>query len=441
MSETVKFMPLNQAVDINPRVEIKKGTEYPFVEMADLGENVTQVRSSKTKVYSGSGARFCHGDTLFARITPCLENGKIAKYISDGDRNPGFGSTEFIVFRGRNELTTNEFAHYVVTDPNFRAFAISKMNGSSGRQRVPVDALNHFEVRVPTISDQKSITKILGDLDEKIDLLRGMNKTLEELARSVFRSWFVEYEPVRARAGGATTFRGMPQNLFGALPHDFVESEIGEVPRGWEVQRLSHLVRLPIRRGIAPRYTEDGGILVLNQKCIRDSEVNFSLARRHDNIAKPVMDQQVDRLDILVNSTGVGTLGRVAQVYELYEETTADSHLSLVKPDPKKINALYLGYNLTDRESEIESLGHGSTGQTELSRHKLGELSVLVPSKECQNGFSTFLSPLIERKVSNWLEIEVLTSVRNTLLPRLISGELETPRFPSLGIKAATDDK
>ncbi|WP_375593391.1 hypothetical protein ABWI00_15180 [Algihabitans albus] len=264
-----------------------------------------------------------------------------------------------------------------------------------------------------------------------------MNTTLEEIARTVFRAWFVDFEPVRAKAAGATSFRGMPQNLFNTLPDSFSPSEIGDIPTGWTVKPLSELVSQPVTRGLAPKYTKAGGVAVLNQKCVRNWEVNLDLGRRHDAEVKPLKDKSVERFDILVNSTGVGTLGRVAQVYHLNEETTVDSHLSLVKPDSQKIAPILLGINLTEREDEIERLGHGSTGQTELNRHKLGELGVLVPKEEFQSGFEDFALPLVERKTSNTHEVSVLSSMRDTLLPKLISGELKAPSLEALGLEGS----
>ncbi|WP_375687975.1 restriction endonuclease subunit S [Pseudooceanicola sp. LIPI14-2-Ac024] len=304
-----------------------------------------------------------------------------------------------------------------------------------GTGRLPTDQLESLQI--PDVDDNisVSIAKVLGNLDDKIILLREMNTTLEGIARAVFRAWFIDFEPVRAKAVGATSFRGMPQNLFETLPDSFTPSELGDIPTGWTVKSLNELVSQPVKRGLAPKYTKTGGVVVLNQKCVRNWEVNLELGRRHDAEAKPLKDKSVDRFDILVNSTGVGTLGRVAQVYHLNEETTVDSHLSLVKPNPQKIAPIFLGINLTEREEEIERLGHGSTGQTELSRHKLGELGMLVPKEEFQSAFEDIALPLIERKTSNTHEASVLSSMRDTLLPKLISGELETPSLEALGLE------
>lgn len=149
----------------------------------------------------------------------------------------------------------------------------------------------------------------------------------------------------------------------------------------WKEEPLSALCAY-LNRGVAPAYTDKGGLLVLNQKCVRNQRVDFTAARRTDPERKPICPERIlCQFDILVNSTGVGTLGRVAQIRKLPEQATIDSHLTLLRPDPRIIDPLYLGIVVRCFESEIEALGEGSTGQTELSRALLGAFTVPVPAK------------------------------------------------------------
>src|SRR5262245_54247325 len=122
----------------------------------------------------------------------------------------------------------------------------------------------------------------------------------------------------------------------------------------WRDQALSSLCTY-INRGSAPAYVESGGILVLNQKCVRDQRVSFAEARRTDNLQKPVgRGRMLQPLDIVVNSTGVGTLGRVAQIRSLPEPATVDSHVTVVRPDAELVHPRYLGYAVRCFEPEIE---------------------------------------------------------------------------------------
>ncbi len=144
--------------------------------------------------------------------------------------------------------------------------------------------------------------------------------------------------------------------------------------KGWETKKLGEVCDL-IARGVAPKYLETGGARVVNQKCVRDHAINFDLARRHDHTAKAVpKDRYIRAGDVLVNSTGTGTLGRVAQVrQEPDEPTTVDTHVTIVRPQAKRFFPDFFGYILIKIEDEIAASGEGASGQTELARSTLTE--------------------------------------------------------------------
>lgn len=180
---------------------------------------------------------------------------------------------------------------------------------------------------------------------------------------------------------------------------------------GWKEERLVEICDL-ISRGVTPSYTEDKeeGVIVINQKCIRDNSINLDLARLTNPNKKKIADNKYLKLyDILVNSTGVGTLGRVAQVKRLDEKMTVDSHVTIVRAKDC-VNPEFLGYNLFMNQRYIEYLGEGSTGQTELSRIRLGEaLKVKLPPIEEQKAIANILSNLdnkieVNNKINQKLE-------------------------------------
>ena len=142
--------------------------------------------------------------------------------------------------------------------------------------------------------------------------------------------------------------------------------------KGWERKKLGEVCAL-INRGVAPKYIESGGLAVLNQKCVREHQISFELARRHDGAAKKVAPERFIRLgDVLVNSTGTGTLGRVAQVRsEPPEPATVDTHITIVRPEPHRFYPDFFGYMLIQIEDEIARSGEGASGQTELARSTL----------------------------------------------------------------------
>lgn len=144
--------------------------------------------------------------------------------------------------------------------------------------------------------------------------------------------------------------------------------------KGWHSSKLGDVCSF-LNRGVSPSYLEHGGVIVLNQKCVRDHVVSFSQARRHDVSAKRVAADKFVRVgDVLVNSTGTGTLGRVAQMrIDPPEPTTVDSHVTIVRPKPGMFFDAFFGYMMREIEDAIKDSGEGASGQTELSRTTLAE--------------------------------------------------------------------
>ena len=226
-------LPFTEAFHINPPVKLRRGSSYPYVDMASINPGCRFVASSVQRQFSGSGARFMDGDTLLARITPCLENGKIARYLAREAQQAAYGSTEFIVIRGRSGFTDNKFAFYMTRSRTVRDFAIGQMTGTSGRQRVPVEALADLIVDIPPLPEQRAIAAVLGAFDDKIELNRRMNETLEAMAQAIFRDWFVDFGPTRARMAGQTPY--LSPELWDLFP-DTLDDE--DKPKGWELQPL-----------------------------------------------------------------------------------------------------------------------------------------------------------------------------------------------------------
>ncbi len=164
-------------IDFNPRVILKKGTIATKVAMDKLKPFSKNIPETEKAEFNG-GAKFCNGDTVMARITPCLENGKTAFVDILDDGEVGFGSTEFIVMRARPGISDPQFVYYTAINPAFRNVAIQSMVGSSGRQRVQQSVLNEFELRVPDLDEQKHIGAFLANLDEKITLNNNINDNL-----------------------------------------------------------------------------------------------------------------------------------------------------------------------------------------------------------------------------------------------------------------------
>ena len=174
-----------------------------------------------------------------------------------------------------------------------------------------------------------------------------------------------------------------------------------------------------ISRGITPKYTDKESIIVLNQKCIRAWDVSLDQSRFHDSELKKVSDEKMLRVDdILVCSTGVGTLGRVGQFYGNDTPITVDSHVMIVRPDKQKVFPRFLGYILKSREPEIEAMAEGSTNQTELSRVRLSGMEVQLPDIAEQKRVSGILGNLDEKIELNRAQIQTLESLASAFFQK-----------------------
>ena len=317
-----KEVLLSEFLEFNPKRTIKKNEVARKITMDLLIPHSKQIYSFKYEPYTG-GAKFSNGDTIMARITPCLENGKHAYVSCLNEGEIAYGSTEYIVLCGKNGVSDNEFVYYLSHTPQFVNTAIKSMVGSSGRQRAQVPVLENLIMPVPVnLSDQRKIAGILSALDSKIENNNKINANLEAQAEALFKSWFVDFTP----------FKDQP----------FVDSELGPIPQGWKVGKLGDYCET-ICRGLTPKYNLDSKEIVLGQTCVRNNIVTLNNARKHQPKGKT--EKKVQQWDTLINSTGIGSLGRVGIVYFDYNYVSFDSHITVVRATNPLLRP-YIGRNL-----------------------------------------------------------------------------------------------
>ena len=229
---------------------------------------------------------------------------------------------------------------------------------------------------------------------------RTRNHNLEEQAQALYKSWFVDFEPFQEG--------------------EFVESELGRIPKRWKVVSLDSLCSI-ISRGFSPKYSDSSTDVVLGQRCVRNNMIDLSVSRTH--IPKNLGERALRQYDILINSTGMGSLGRVAQIYFKPERMTYDSHLTLVRPKSSTLD-MYVGRNLLSRQDEIENMAVGSTGQTELPRDSVKAMLILLPCDTVLEQFSASVRSIAAKIQSNLEENGDLAALRDQLLPKLMTNEL-----------------
>lgn len=276
------------------------------------------------------------------------------------------------------------YVYYASTSQQF-LWQIDTRAISTGVPHINLGLLAEFEIPLPPLPEQRAIAATLGALDDKIE----SNRRQRMLLRSLGNARFVA-----------------------ASEHGSRRAALEEVASS-------------IARGVAPKYADDdvSAPHVINQKCIRDGWVSLEPARRMiDREVAPA--KRAARGDILVNSTGTGTLGRVARWHG--SPIFVDGHVTVVKPDPDYVPPTVAAYALLGRETDIVDLATGSTGQTELSAKRLAELEVTLPNKVESGQLEPVLLALENRSEQLASESAHLVSLRESLLPELLSGRLQT---------------
>jgi type I restriction enzyme S subunit len=377
--EKWKVYRFSDFVDINPTVNLSKEEKISFVEMKDLNDGIRYCFPSQEKELSG-GSKFKEGDTLFARITPCLENGKICQ-VKGLKNGHGFGSTEFHVFRGKKNMSNSDFVYYLSRWDDVRSHAEINLDGTSGRQRVPKEAFNDLILTLPALPEQVAIVSVLGSLDDKINLLHRQNAILEKMTETLFRQWFVE-----------------------------------EAKEEWEEKSLSSIATF--LNGLAcQKFPPKDGVNKL--PVLKIKELSNGITENSDWATTEILPEY------LVNNGDVIFAWSASLMIKIWngEKCILNQHLFKVTSVdyPKWFYYLWSKQHLAEFQSIAAS--HATT-MGHIKRKDLDEAIVLVPSKEELIEMTKQIEPLIKNIISNSRQIRTLTSLRDTLLPKLMSGEI-----------------
>jgi type I restriction enzyme, S subunit len=418
------YKRLSDAALINPSVKLIKDNVYPFVDMAAIEVGRKFVEPSEQRPYSGGGSKFAHGDTLLARITPCLENGKIAMFHGSTEHEIAHGSTEFIVFRGRPEVSDNQFIYYLVTSQEVRSFAIAQMTGSSGRQRVPTSAFEHITVGLPSLPEQKAIANLLQKLDDKIELNNKMNETLEATAQALFKSWFVDFEPVKAKMEGRKP-EGLTADLAALFPDKFVDSPLGQIPQGWDVKKLEDISEILNGFAFKSQDYRESGVYILRTKNFSDNGYAERLpddVYLDDKLLPEYTKYLCEAFDYHVVMVG-NSLGKTAYILPHLLPALRNQNMWCFRPKTKKQSRFYLNLYLDKKIKSVIGWASGSA-RSFFRKSDFQSYDILWPSEKIQLAFEEAVLPAYSKLSSNFEQNRRLANLRDTLLPKLILGEL-----------------
>ena len=372
-------------IEFNPRMSIKKGTIATKVAMDKLQPFTKKIPDSEKASFSG-GSKFRNGDTIMARITPCLENGKTAFVDILGKDEVAFGSTEFIVMRAREGISDPQFIYYLATSPWFRNIAIKSMVGSSGRQRVQQSVLDDLVLNVPPLEEQKKISSFLCVLDQKIALNNEINDNLQQQAQEIFRDWFL------------TRVEKAPENYCKVSLADLMDYAGGSQPPA------SMFISEP----------KEGYIRFVQ---IRDYESDSHLTY----IPISSKNKLCDESDIMIARYGAA-LGRIC--FGL----NGAYNVALAKVFPKQPYLReFLRCYLSSREfyEGINNKG-GRSAQAGFNQSDIRSFELYIPREESMfHSFDDVVKPMFEKRLNLIKENSELAKLRDIILPKLLSGEID----------------
>lgn len=372
-------------MDFNPRLSIKKGTVATKISMDKLRPFTKVVPSVEQAEFSG-GTKFANGDTIMARITPCLENGKTAFVDCLKENEIAFGSTEFIVLRAKPGVSDPQFVYYLATSPEFRNVAIKSMVGSSGRQRVQQLVLENLELTVPKLPEQEKIGRFLAELDDKIALNERVNDNLYDLVNTLYAKLFKDTDCEMTTV------------------EDYVDC---------------------IYSGGTPATSNmaywNGNLNWLSSGETRNRFVISTEKTITQLGADNSSTKSAQKYDIVIASAGQGfTRGQTSMLL-----LNTYINQSVIVLHAKKTVLPYLFWNLTNRYDDLRAISDSSSIRGSLTTKMLSKLKIPKVEDSLILKFSEFAWSIIPQIENNLIENKRLTDLRDSLLPKLMSGEID----------------
>ena len=397
--------------DFNPRETIKKGAIAKKIPMDVLHPFYRNIPYYVEEGFSG-GTKFRNGDTIMARITPCLENGKTAQVSILNDGEVGFGSTEYIVFRAKEGIADKDYLYYLVCSPEVREPAIKSMVGSSGRQRVQTDVVKNLEIDVPPLVEQEKIGSFLKAFDDKIALNDRINKNLEQQAKAVFKSWFEDFdpfdEPLIETPAGIYAPASLQMVQIANIPHVL---ETGKRPKGGAVA---------------------SGVPSIGAENVKQlGVVNFSSAKFiPEEFAAKMKTGAINGYELLLYKDG-GKPGTFIPHFSMfgegfpYQKFFINEHVFKLDFGDKGFNEFAYFFMQTDYAYHWLASNGGKAAVPGINQQNVKDIWIFSPENSKVKEFGEWVQPLFTTILKNCAQNAKLAELRDTLLPKLMSGKLD----------------
>ncbi|MCW7555919.1 restriction endonuclease subunit S [Endozoicomonas gorgoniicola] len=399
-------MKFGDFVEVNPLVSLGRKKEYSFVEMANVAPGYRFVEPGQKRVLKGSGAKFEDGDTLFARITPCLENGKIAQ-VERLEGAVGFGSTEFFVFRGKEGVSDSDFVYYLSLSDAIRLPAQKSMTGASGRQRADIEAIKNIDLSFLdnlSLPNQKQLASVLSNYDFFLKNNSRRIAILEEMAQSLYREWFVHFR-----------FPGHEQAKF-------IDSMMGQVPYGWQIISASKAIQVNPKTKLAKEGEKP---FVPMSGLSEDSMLIGDIQMKSGNSGAKYMngDTLFSRITPCLQNGKIGYVQYLDEVNPVGFGST--EFIVLRETELLTSEFIYLlARSMPFRENAIKSMT-GATGRQRVQNACFDSFKLALPPKALLEKFTESVQPMFKSIFNLTRRNENLKQQRDMLLPKLISGQIQ----------------
>jgi type I restriction enzyme, S subunit len=399
-----------------PIVNVKQLYAYRYVETDNLLEVSSKAISNPESLF------LQNGDILFARSS--------VKGSGAGQAAMIFSCPEHTIFSGfiirfrteAKDIALPLFINYLLRSDIYREL-LPRIASGTTITNLSQGTLASLPIPLPSLPEQRAIAHILGSLDDKIELNRQMNQTLEATARAIFKSWFVDFDPVRAKAEGRPT--GLPDEIAALFPDSFEDSAIGEIPKGWEIFPLSEFLNI-IGGGTPKTRVEEywGGDIPWFSVVDAPSETDVFVIDTEKHVTQLGVDKSSTK--VLRKGTTIisarGTVGKCALV-----GCPMAMNQSCYGIQSKNGESDYFVYfTIRSQVADLQRSGHGSVFNT-ITRDTFKTIRIACPPTKLTTSYEKIVHPVMELILANLHENATLTSLRDTLLPKLISGELRVP--------------
>ncbi|MDB4138634.1 restriction endonuclease subunit S [Methylophilaceae bacterium] len=405
MSEWQKIT-FGEAVNFPPKCSLVKKEVYPYIELANINIGFKYVYSFGEQKYNGSGSKFENGDTLFARITPSLENGKIAQVKNL--KKTGFGSGEFFIFRGKKGISDSDFIYYLSQTESFKNNAINSMVGASGRQRADNKFVAKTKINLPPLPTQQKIAKILSNYDDLIENNLKRIKLLEESARLTYEEWFLRF-----RIDGKKLD---------------IDPESG-LPFGWEKKSITQCDAFKQDNRKLKEF--DGEKLYYATADVDGTEITVD-----GEIIKWL--NKPSRAQIKPNNNTVW-FARMSNTYKVLCFNNKNTNLQ----DSSVLSSGFAGFNAKNDSClpflyftinskffhDLKDLYATGATQVSLNNDSMSYIKIIEPRSELIEKFGNKTLPLIEEISNLRSKNQLLKEARDILLPRLMTGMIDTDKL------------